>query len=293
MNAIATTWKACASAGKSWFFSRSHSIKPASLSGRVLTCCLTRNRPISSRFLFPDLAGYCRWLLVVFACFVLPVAAETSGELGHSRGERLLVDTYSNEYDDLFRYYSKLYFGPFVDWRWFKAQAIAESRLNSVAKSSKGAAGIMQILPATFDELRALHAYSGDILDPEINIAAGMMYDRELFRKWNRFFKGRDRLLLTLASYNAGFYRVYATYRSVPKVRQWDDLKASLPNETRSYLRRIRELMQPVEVKPEPLIASLETDMRFWPVVSLEMPQESQGWYQHAVDRSQLIYRLD
>src|SRR5512144_831567 len=47
----------------------------------------------------------------------------------------LRVDDYSTKYDDYFRHYSQRYFGPFVDWRWFKAQAVAESLLNPQAHS--------------------------------------------------------------------------------------------------------------------------------------------------------------
>ena len=54
-----------------------------------------------------------------------------------------------DDYDRLFRKYTKHYFGPHFDWRWFKAQGIAESGLRPNAHSSAGAKGIMQILPAT------------------------------------------------------------------------------------------------------------------------------------------------
>src|SRR5512143_489624 len=53
----------------------------------------------------------------------------------------LRVDDYSTKYDDYFRHYSQRYFGPFVDWRWFKAQAVAESLLNPQAHSIAGARG--------------------------------------------------------------------------------------------------------------------------------------------------------
>ncbi|MEW8168011.1 MAG: transglycosylase SLT domain-containing protein, partial [Candidatus Thiodiazotropha endolucinida] len=53
---------------------------------------------------------------------------------------------WSRVYDNYFRKYTKHYFGPHIDWYWFKAQAIAESGLKPTAKSPAGAKGIMQIL---------------------------------------------------------------------------------------------------------------------------------------------------
>jgi hypothetical protein len=40
-----------------------------------------------------------------------------------------------HKYDDTFRRYSKRWFGAAFDWRWFKAQGMAESNLDSAATS--------------------------------------------------------------------------------------------------------------------------------------------------------------
>ena len=61
--------------------------------------------------------------------------------------------TWTDRYDPLFRKYSKRFFGPGFDWRWFKAQGIAESGLREDAESWVGAKGIMQIMPATLREI--------------------------------------------------------------------------------------------------------------------------------------------
>ena len=42
---------------------------------------------------------------------------------------------WSKKYDGMFRKYSKHYFGPHVNWKWFKSQAIAESNLKPAARS--------------------------------------------------------------------------------------------------------------------------------------------------------------
>jgi len=195
-------------------------------------------RPVAFRYL----VGL--WLLPVVFCQSV-MADAVKPDLQPSR-PALMVDRYSDQYDDLFRYLSNRYFGPFVDWRWFKAQAVAESRLQSTARSHKGASGLMQLLPSTFLELQSERSRAGDILDPEVNVSAAMKYNRTLFRKWNRIGNAEDRLMLMLASYNAGFYRVAGISRAIAQMRGWDDIAADLPGETRAYVRKIRELMQPV-----------------------------------------------
>jgi membrane-bound lytic murein transglycosylase F len=188
-----------------------------------------------------------RWLAAMVVSALIGAPGQLHAEAAN--GPRLQVDEYSDRYDGLFRHYSKRYFGPFVDWRWFKAQAVAESRLNAEARSPANARGLMQLLPSTFREVSRGRPEWGDIHSPRANVAAGLTYNHFLYRKWNGIFDGPDRLLLALSSYNAGFYRVRAAVRDSERVRSWDDIKAKLPGETRAYIARIRELMQPI---PEP-----------------------------------------
>ena len=47
-------------------------------------------------------------------------------------------------FDHHFSKYSKRYFGPAIDWRYFKAQAVAESRLEENATSAAGAVGALE-----------------------------------------------------------------------------------------------------------------------------------------------------
>lgn len=170
----------------------------------------------------------------------------------------LRVDDYTSKYDDYFRHYSQRYFGPYVDWRWFKAQAIAESRLNPNARSFAGACGVMQLLPQTFDEIRLLNPNWDDINTPRWNIAAGIYYSRTLYQQWNGSLHGHDRFLLALASYNAGFQRVRNAYGITPRARSFNDVRASLPAETRNYLDRIQYLMEPKELELTRVVARLD-----------------------------------
>ncbi len=156
-------------------------------------------------------------------------------------------------YDPLFRKYTKHYFGPHVDWRWFKAQGIAESGLNPHARSPAGALGIMQILPSTYREIRRRNPLIQDISELRWNIAAAIFYDRQLYLKWKRKpdLNTGDCLKFTFASYNAGYGRILKAYdrarRKHGKIRRWEHVAPFVPPETRAYVARIQRLM---DLKP-------------------------------------------
>ena len=107
-------------------------------------------------------------------------------------------------YDELFKKYGKRFFGPGFDWRLFKAQAMAESNLSPSARSRCGARGVMQLMPTTFGEIRSKNPELKSIDDPEFNIAAGICYDRTLWKLWNDHPTDGDRVNFMLGSYNAG-----------------------------------------------------------------------------------------
>ena len=137
----------------------------------------------------------------------LPTAAQAGMDaLGRPPVEHRI---WTDRYDPLFRKYSKRFFGPGFDWRWFKAQGIAESGLREDAESWVGAKGIMQIMPATLREIAEqsdLPVLDND--DPGANIAAGIFYDRSLYERWDDIPKPRERLSFTFASYNGGRSRI-------------------------------------------------------------------------------------
>lgn len=109
-----------------------------------------------------------------------------------------------HRYDDTFRRYSKRYFGAAFDWRWFKAQGMAESNLDSAATSRVGARGVMQLMPSTYKYIQSRLPEFGAIDDPEWNIAAGIMHDRYLWKLWEKQVTGDERFKFMFASYNAG-----------------------------------------------------------------------------------------
>ena len=182
------------------------------------------------------------WLIVA----LLPALA-LAGIRHHVKHDR-----WTDEYDHLFRKYTKHYFGAHFDWHWFKAQAIAESALNPDARSPAGARGIMQILPSTYQEIKAQNPFLAGIEDPRWNIAAGIFYDRQLYRKWKRKrdIRTAERLNFAFGSYNAGYGNVLKAYRRASdrhvEVRDWRRVAPFAPNETRHCVKRIQQLMTEV-----------------------------------------------
>ncbi len=155
---------------------------------------------------------------------------------------------WTKKYDHYFKKYSKHYFGAGFDWRWFKAQAIAESTLNPKAKSRVGALGLMQIMPTTYEEIRRANPHFKGIKEPKWNIAAGVYYNRQLYRRWSKYIDAGKRLPFTFGSYNAGFGNVRKAYRKAKKkageVVKWEQVEPFAPGETRHYVRRIHRLMK-------------------------------------------------
>lgn len=116
---------------------------------------------------------------------------------------------WTTKYDIHFNKYSKRYFGAGFEFRWFKAQGMAESALKADAESWVGAKGIMQVMPATFAEIKQRNKYIiGDLSDPRWNIEAGIYYDHYLFKSWKSERPFEDRLAFMFASYNAGMGNV-------------------------------------------------------------------------------------
>jgi membrane-bound lytic murein transglycosylase MltF len=159
----------------------------------------------------------------------------------------------SGRYDDVFRKYSKRYFGVGFDWRVFKAQGMAESNLDSAATSWVGARGIMQLMPKTFQEITTRNPEMSRIDDPQWNIAAGIFYDRTLWQLWAKDSVEDHRQEFMLASYNAGRGTILSAQamarRDSLDHRSWPAIESVAPkvprwryNETLGYVRRIDSL---------------------------------------------------
>lgn len=158
------------------------------------------------------------------------------------------------KYDVYFRKYTKRYFGPGFDWHWFKAQAVAESNLNKDAKSWVNAKGLMQIMPRTFNEIRKKNPSFIDINEPRWNIAAGIFYDKSIYKKWKAPRPFVDRMNFTFAGYNAGFRTIVNAQKEASSSglneNLWENIKIIAPNvqtwhhdETLGYVDKIYKMM--------------------------------------------------
>jgi membrane-bound lytic murein transglycosylase F len=158
------------------------------------------------------------------------------------------------KYDKYFSKYSKRYFGPGFDWRYFKAQAVAESRLRAKAESKVGALGLMQIMPATFNEITKKNpSIKGTRAQPRWNIAAGIYYDRTLWNLWKAKRPFHDRINFMFGSYNAGKGNVLKAQKIAGNKglnpNLWKSIEPALPrvtgkrsNETIGYVRKINTI---------------------------------------------------
>lgn len=102
-----------------------------------------------------------------------------------------------------------------------KAVIHAESGYNPNAVSSKGASGLMQLMPGTAKSLKV-----ADRFNPKDNVEGGVKYLRFLLDTF------RGDVSLAVAAYNAGLSKV-AKYGGIPPY-----------NETRTYVNRVLSYMK-------------------------------------------------
>lgn len=105
---------------------------------------------------------------------------------------------------------------------WIRAVRQRESGGEVRAVSSAGAMGLMQLMPATWEEQRSLHGLGNDPFRPRDNILAGTAYLRAM---WDRY----GTIGGMLAAYNFGPGRYDEYLAGVRK----------LPQETRDYVDAI------------------------------------------------------
>lgn len=109
---------------------------------------------------------------------------------------------------------------------WIRAVMGAESAVDATAVSPKGAMGLMQIMPATWANLRVRHGLGRDPYNVRDNIMAGAAYLRAMHDRYGN-------TAAMLAAYNAGPGR-YDEYLARGR---------PLPAETRAYLAKLAPII--------------------------------------------------
>ena len=154
---------------------------------------------------------------------------------------------FAKEYDHFFQRYSLEFFGPDMDWLWFKAQGIAESALRPDAVSPCHAVGLMQLMPGTSSEMARRLDCEDDPLQPHLNIRMGIGYDLFCWKIWKKEI-GVERWRFMFASYNAGIGNILRAQKIAEHTAVWKSVAERLPQitgerakETTDYVRRIEE----------------------------------------------------
>jgi len=106
------------------------------------------------------------------------------------RTTRLVDSSKSSLYDDLIAFNAR---AQGVRSDLVRAVMQVESGFNPVARSPKGAMGLMQLMPDTMKEFHVTNAF-----DPAENIRGGVAYLKQLLAKYS------NNEVLALAAYNAG-----------------------------------------------------------------------------------------
>ena len=150
-----------------------------------------------------------------------------------------------------------------VDPQLVAAVMKVESNYDRWAKSSKGALGLMQLIPST-----GLRFGVRDFFDPAQNIEGGVKYLRFLSDKF-----GSSNIDLITAAYNAG-ENLVARLGTVP----------SIP-ETRDYVRKIKKIYKP---STAPVLVSASDNPK--PVVETVAPEPQETKIYRSVDERGVIH---
>jgi Predicted soluble lytic transglycosylase fused to an ABC-type amino acid-binding protein len=195
--------------------------------------------------------------VAILVCPRFAHAQDVRGKLGKAKhtleraAEERQARRATERFDPIFKKYAKRYFGIGADWRWFKAQGMAESDLTPGARSRVGARGIMQLMPSTYGQIRSAIPSFGTIDNPEWNIAAGILHDRDLWTLYSPDVDEMERWHFVFAGYNAGEGTINRARKAALAAkldnRTWPNIERVAPKverwryaETIDYVKRIR-----------------------------------------------------
>ena len=178
----------------------------------TLLCALTPSLAQAQLYSWKDASGR----LIISdtprdsAAKVYPVAY-----IGSSFGvTKPIVNKRASQYDELITKHATLHS---LSPDFVRAVIQAESAFNPMARSIKGAMGLMQLMPGTAAQYNVANAY-----DPAENIRGGVAYLKSLMTRF------KNDVSLALAAYNAGPGAVEKYGNAVPPYK-----------ETRNYVAKI------------------------------------------------------
>jgi membrane-bound lytic murein transglycosylase F len=151
---------------------------------------------------------------------------------------RLVIGSTLSPYDKIVKSNARDYN---FDWRLIVSQMYQESKFNPTAKSYAGAMGLMQVLPRTAEDLGI-----ENLTDPEQSIIAGVRYLSWTRDRFSNDLPVQEKILFSLASYNAGFGHVKDAQRLARQLGLKDDKwfnnveNAMLLLQQRSYYKKAR-----------------------------------------------------
>jgi len=120
---------------------------------------------------------------------------------------------YISPFDSLFR----LYADSVCDWKMLAAIAYVESKFDTAAKSYVGAEGLMQIMPATYRQLRSrLNIPDTVERNVETDIRVAVRYIKDLGDLFG-FINDNERMNYILGSYNGGSNHIFDAMRIARK----------------------------------------------------------------------------
>jgi soluble lytic murein transglycosylase-like protein len=160
-----------------------------------------------------------------FVAAIAPIVSQIATPIAFTSSASAQIEIRSETVDGFAEFIAEASTRFAVPASWIRAVMRIESRGHQRATSSRGAMGLMQLMPGTWIELSARYGLGHDPFDPRDNIFAGAAYLREMH---DRFGSAGF-----LAAYHAGPSR-YEQHLVTGK---------SLPSETTAYVAAVTPLL--------------------------------------------------
>ncbi|MDX1565976.1 MAG: lytic transglycosylase domain-containing protein [Phycisphaeraceae bacterium] len=126
-----------------------------------------------------------------------------------------------------------------------RAVVVAESGGNPYARSSVGATGLMQVMPAAeSDVLRDRDYQQGDLKNPDYNLKIGTAYLKSLMERFEQ------KPELAVAAYHMGASRLRRLQKKHPRLKGLSLIRKKANSKTRAYVLRVMRLYSDQKKRP-------------------------------------------